>query len=110
MIGGFMATSEGEHVLRQRLPYSGFMNDAKDRLNEALAGRYAVDREIGRGGAASVWLADDSRHHRSVAIKVLNPDLAVLLGATRFLREIEIIARLNHPHILPLFDSGEVGG
>src|SRR5207249_8564078 len=80
------------------------------RLRAALADRYAIDRELGRGGMATVFLARDVKHDRSVAIKVLRPELAAALGAERFLREIEIAARLTHPHILPLHDSGEAGG
>src|SRR3989442_1356625 len=80
------------------------------RLRGALADRYAVDRELGQGGTATVYLAQDLKHGRSVAIKVLRPELAAALGAERFLREIEIAARLTHPHILPLHDSGEAGG
>ncbi len=75
-------------------------------LRAALSGRYLIDRELGRGGMATVYLADDVRHHRQVAIKVLNPELGAVLGAERFLREIGIAARLSHPHILPLHDSG----
>src|SRR5690349_5741511 len=81
-----------------------------DRLGTALAGRYTVERELGRGGMATVYLADDLKHHRKVAIKVLRPELGALLGPDRFLREIRIVAGLNHPHILPLYDSGDVGG
>jgi eukaryotic-like serine/threonine-protein kinase len=80
------------------------------QLNSALAGRYAIEREIGHGGMAMVYLAHDIRHHRHVAVKVLRPEIAALLGTDRFLREIEIAAQLNHPHILPLHDSGEAGG
>jgi eukaryotic-like serine/threonine-protein kinase len=80
------------------------------QLNSALAGRYAIEREIGHGGMAMVYLAHDIRHHRHVAVKVLRPEIAALLGTERFLREIEIVAQLNHPHILPLHDSGEAGG
>ena len=76
---------------------------------QALAGRYLVERQIGRGGMATVYLAQDLKHHRSVAIKVLHPELAVVLGSERFLREIEIAARLSHPHILALHDSGQAG-
>ena len=79
------------------------------RLNAALAGRYNVIRELGQGGMATVYLAEDLRHRRQVAIKVLRPELAQLLGAERFLREIEVVAGLHHPHILPLYDSGEAG-
>src|SRR5262249_51681022 len=81
-----------------------------DQLNAALAGRYAVQRELGRGGMGTVFLADDLRHRRPVAIKVLNGPLAAILGTERFLREIEIAAGLNHPHILPLYDSGSADG
>src|SRR2546428_13594075 len=76
----------------------------------ALADRYALDRELGRGGTATVYLALDRKHGRQVAIKVLRPELAAQLGAERFLREIGIAARLTHPHILPLIDSGEAAG
>jgi serine/threonine protein kinase len=82
--------------------------DPLEQLNQILAGRYALERPIGSGGMATVYLADDLKHHRKVAIKVLRPDLAQVLGADRFQREIAIAARLNHPHILPLFDSGVV--
>jgi eukaryotic-like serine/threonine-protein kinase len=78
------------------------------RLAPALAGRYSLERELGRGGMATVWLADDLKHHRKVAIKVLRPELGSLLGPDRFAREIRIAAGLNHPHILPLHDSGLV--
>lgn len=81
-----------------------------DSLREALADRYAVERELGRGGMATVFLAEDRKHRRSVAIKVLHPELSAALGAGRFLREIEIAARLQHPHILPLYDSGSAAG
>src|SRR5438270_11444658 len=80
------------------------------RLRGALADRYAIERELGHGGTATVYLAQDQKHGRSVAIKVLRPELAAALGAERFLREIEIAARLTHPHILPLHDSGEAKG
>ncbi|MBI1723674.1 MAG: protein kinase, partial [Gemmatimonadetes bacterium] len=84
--------------------------DLLSRLRAALAGRYAIERELGRGGMATVFLAQDEKHHRPVAIKLLSPELAAVLGAERFLREIEIAARLTHPHILPLYDSGEADG
>src|SRR5213080_4521686 len=79
-------------------------------LNAALAGRYAIERELGSGGMATVYLADDLKHHRKVAVKVLLPELASAIGPDRFLREIEIVAKLNHPHILALYDSGEADG
>ena len=82
---------------------------SSEPLTEALSGRYVIEREIGAGGMALVYLAEDVKHHRSVAIKVLRPELAATIGADRFLREIEIAARLSHPHILPLFDSGAAG-
>ena len=81
-----------------------------DKLREALAGSYSIDRELGRGGMATVYLAQDAKHDRVVALKVLHPDLAASLGPDRFLREIKLAARLNHPHILPLFDSGDAAG
>jgi serine/threonine protein kinase/Tfp pilus assembly protein PilF len=80
------------------------------RLREALSHIYTIDRELGRGGMATVYLAQDGRHERLVALKVLHPDLAATLGPDRFLREIKIAARLNHPHILPLHDSGDAEG
>jgi serine/threonine-protein kinase len=79
-------------------------------LGVALAGRYTIERELGRGGMATVYLAEEKKHGRKVAIKVLQPGLAAPLGAERFLREIGIAARLSHPHIVPLIDSGEAGG
>ncbi|MCI0372794.1 MAG: serine/threonine protein kinase, partial [candidate division NC10 bacterium] len=80
------------------------------QFGDALADRYRLERELGRGGMATVFLAEDLRHRRSVALKVLRPELGSALGAARFLREIEIAARLVHPHILSLLDSGEAGG
>ncbi|MDF2770512.1 MAG: protein kinase [Geminicoccaceae bacterium] len=79
-------------------------------LTATLADRYRVERELGAGGMATVYLAHDLKHDRNVAIKVLKPDIAAALGAERFLREIRTTANLRHPHILPLYDSGEVGG
>src|SRR5207245_2590277 len=79
-------------------------------LQAALAERYTIERELGRGGMAIVYLAQDLRHHRPVAIKVLKPEIAGALGPERFLQEIEIAAGLTHPHILPLHDSGEAAG
>jgi formylglycine-generating enzyme required for sulfatase activity/tRNA A-37 threonylcarbamoyl transferase component Bud32/pimeloyl-ACP methyl ester carboxylesterase len=86
------------------------MTDPTVHLNAALEGRYRIEREIGEGGMATVYLAEDVRHHRPVAIKVLKPELAAAVGAERFLAEIETTANLRHPHILPLFDSGEADG
>ena len=86
------------------------MTNPIDRLNAALEGRYRVERELGEGGMAMVYLADDLKHERKVALKVLKPDLAAVVGGDRFLAEIKTTANLQHPHILPLFDSGEAGG
>jgi serine/threonine-protein kinase len=86
------------------------MTDVPPLLQAALADRYRIDRELGAGGMATVYLATDLRHQRSVAIKVLRPELAGAIGPERFLREIETAARLSHPHILPLFDSAEAAG
>jgi serine/threonine-protein kinase len=80
-----------------------------DRLGTALAGRYTVERELGRGGMSTVYLADDLKHRRKVALKVLRPELNSLLGPERFSREIRVAAGLSHPHILPLYDSGAAG-
>ena len=77
------------------------------RLTAALEGKYTIERELGEGGMATVYLAEDVKHHRRVALKVLKPELAAVVGAERFLAEIETTANLQHPHILPLFDSGE---
>ena len=82
--------------------------DLFETLRDALVEHYAVQRELGRGGMATVFLAEDLKHHRPVAIKVLHSELAAALGSDRFLREIAIAARLQHPHILPLYDSGTV--
>ena len=79
-------------------------------LSDALAGRYAITDEIGRGGMATVYAANDLRHGRQVAVKVLRQELTATLGTERFLREIGIAARLTHPHIVPLLDSGDAGG
>jgi eukaryotic-like serine/threonine-protein kinase len=86
------------------------VNTALERLSAALADRYRIERELGAGGMATVYLAQDLKHDRNVAIKVLKPELAAVLGAERFVQEIKTTAALSHPHILPLFDSGEAGG
>jgi hypothetical protein len=91
--------ARGPHVL-----------DILERLRAGLSDRYTIDREVGQGGMARVVLAEDRKHHRPVAIKVMRPEVADALGPARFLREIEIAARLSHPHILPLHDSGETDG
>ncbi len=86
------------------------MSEILARLRAALAETYAVDRQVGEGGMATVFLAEDRKHHRQVAIKVLRPELSATLGAERFLREIEMAARLQHPHIVPVYDSGAADG
>ena len=86
------------------------MSDALERLGAALAELYAIERQIGAGGMATVYLARDLKHDRHVALKVLRPELAAVLGFERFLSEIRVTAQLHHPHILPLFDSGQAGG
>ena len=86
------------------------MSDMAARLNAALEGRYAIERELGEGGMATVFLADDLKHERKVALKVLKPELAAVVGAERFLAEIKVTANLRHPNILPLHDSGEADG
>ena len=80
--------------------------DALSKLRTSLADRYQIDREIGAGGMATVYLARDPRHDRNVALKVLNPELGAVLGVERFLAEIKVTANLQHPNLLPLFDSG----
>ncbi len=80
------------------------------RLQPSLDGRYSIERELGAGGMATVYLAEDLKHHRKVAIKVLHAELSAMLGPDRFLKEIELTASLQHPHILPLFDSGSADG
>src|SRR5258705_8376128 len=86
------------------------VDDLQSRLAAALAGRYTIDREIGRGGMSIVYQARDVRNDRWVALKVLRPELAGALGPERFLREIKVAAGLTHPHVLPLFDSGVADG
>src|SRR4029450_13447908 len=86
------------------------MPDLLESLQSALAGRYQLERELGRGGMATVYLARDLRHDRHVALKVLHPELAAALGPERFVREVRTTARLQHPHILPVLESGEAAG
>jgi serine/threonine protein kinase len=86
------------------------VTESLESLHSALADRYTIEREIGRGGMAIVYLAEDRRHKRRVALKVLRPELAASIGAERFLREITTAAQLTHPNILPLHDSGEADG
>ena len=83
------------------------MPELRDQLLHALADRYAIEREIGAGGMATVYLARDLKHDRQVALKVLDPELAAVMGVERFLAEIRVTAHLQHPNLLPLFDSGE---
>jgi serine/threonine-protein kinase len=78
----------------------------REALADQLAGRYTISRELGRGGMASVWVARDLRHDRQVAIKVIHPEIAVAMGVDRFVREIRLTAHLQHPHIVPVLDSG----
>jgi serine/threonine-protein kinase len=86
------------------------MTGQLDALRAVLSDHYELERELGAGGMATVYLARDLKHDRLVAIKVLQPELAASLGVERFLREIQVTAKLSHPHILPLYDSGEAGG
>src|SRR5210317_1250091 len=86
------------------------MTAAPSRLTAALSGRYRMERQLGEGGMATVYLAQDLKHDRKVALKVLKPELAAVVGAERFLAEIKTTANLQHPNILPLFDSGEADG
>src|SRR6478752_3647671 len=111
---------ELESLLRADAGASGYLEppaarslalaDLQDRLAAALSAHYRLERELGRGGMATVYLAHDLRHDRPVALKVLRPELAASLGPERFLQEIRIAARLQHPHILPVHDSGEAAG
>src|SRR4051812_34839804 len=103
--GDFLDRPAAEQLATANAPAS-----LTSRLATALAGRYQLEREIGRGGMATVHLARDLRHHRRVAIKVLREELAAAIGAERFLEEIRVTASLQHPHILPLFDSGSAEG
>ena len=86
------------------------MSDLRQQLEEGLASQYTIERELGHGGMATVYLAHDIRHDRPVALKVLHPHLGHALGPERFQREIRLAARLQHPHILSVHDSGEVAG
>ena len=86
------------------------MTTLQQRLESGLGPRYVIERELGQGGMAVVFLARDMRHDRRVAVKVLRPEISAEVGAERFLREIKMAAGLTHPHILPVFDSGEADG
>ncbi len=94
------------HVWSREINHRRLMNELLSRLKTALANRYSVQHEIGRGGMATVFLAQDIKHARPVAVKVLAPELGASLAADRFLREIKISAKLQHPHTGPLYDSG----
>ncbi len=100
--------SRGSHLNASLRAAAGM--HTTDQLNTALAGNYVVERRIGAGGMAVVYLARDRKHNRHVALKVLNPELGAVLGLERFTAEIEVTAKLHHPNLLPLFDSGEAGG
>jgi len=91
-------------------PEDGSATRELERLKPALADSYRLERKLGAGGMATVYLATDLKHDRLVAVKVLKPEISSLIGTDRFLREIRITARLTHPHILPLLDSGGAGG
>src|SRR5712691_9061676 len=86
------------------------MNSLQQRLESGLRNRYSLERELGQGGMAVVFLAQDLRHDRNVALKVLRPEISAEIGAERFLREIKLAAGLTHPHILPVYDSGQADG
>src|ERR1700675_696131 len=86
------------------------MSSLPSRISGALSGHYRLEQEIGAGGMATGYVAEDRRHDRRVALKVLRPELAAVIGAERFLAEIKLTANLQHPHILPLFDAGEADG
>src|SRR6188474_3739986 len=86
------------------------MPTLEERLLQSLEGRYSLERELGEGGMALVYLARDIRHDRKVALKVLRPEISAEIGAERFLREIKMAAGLTHPHILPVYDSGQADG
>ena len=110
----FRVTRRDNRASRRQIPDDPTkvapLTTAETLLRDALRDRYALVRELGRGGMATVWLADDLRHDRQVALKLLHPELASSLGADRFLREIRIAARLQHPHILTVLDSGAAAG
>jgi len=107
-----LAVPTGDFLMRPAAAAFAEESDVaiRARVSAALADRYLVERELGRGATATVYLAQDVRHHRHVAVKVLHSELAAALGTERFLKEIELTANLQHPHVLPLFDSGEVEG
>src|SRR5690349_14179312 len=97
-------------VRLSRSPQAEHVTNPADQLNASLAGSYVIERELGQGGMATVYLAQDIKHKRKVALKVLKPELGAVLGVERFLSEIQVTANLQHPNLLPLFDSGESEG
>src|SRR3981081_3827422 len=105
-----MVGRNGDPLLHLRLFLTGWDVSAVETLRAALADRYTIEREIGAGGMATVYLARDIRHRRQVALELLDPELVAVIGGERFLAEIEVTANLQHPHLLPLFDSGEADG
>jgi serine/threonine protein kinase/tetratricopeptide (TPR) repeat protein len=107
---GWLLGASTQPILLFLVPNVTSASDLLQRAKTALAGRYTIERELGLGGTAIVFLAHDPKHDRKVALKVLLPEIAMAIGAERFQREITIAAKLNHPHILPLHDSGEAGG
>ena len=109
-MGCGLAVGWSDGTLRYTAFLAGRVLDLVDNLKAALETRYSVEREIGHGGMAVVYRARDLRHDRIVALKVLQPNFSAKLGAERFLREIRVAARLQHPHLLPLYDSGDAGG
>jgi serine/threonine-protein kinase len=107
---GCRLTAHSQQSCRETERLTPGSSDPLGRLRAALAGRYTLERELGRGGMATVWLARDLKHERTVALKVLRPEIAQALGTERFLREIELTARLHHPRLIPLLESGEAAG
>src|SRR5262245_54539636 len=97
-------------ILTMHTYHEGSMDEIAQRITESIADRYRIERRLGAGGMADVYLARDLRHDREIALKVMRPELAQTLGTERFLREIRLLARLQHPNILGLVDSGEAGG
>ncbi len=110
MVSHRLSLVSGATALRPEEAAPAVETNPLERLKATLVGRYTVERELGAGGMALVYLAHDVRHNRKVAVKVLRPELSAVLGAKRFLQEIEVTANLQHPHIVPLFDSGEAAG
>mgnify|MGYP002066694389 CR=1 FL=1 len=97
-------------MIRLPIPEPSVLDERFDGFQRAIASRYRIERELGHGGMATVYLTQDLKHGRSVALKLLRPEIAAVLGSDRFLREIQVSARLSHPNILPLYDSDEAAG